>query len=365
MRKVEYVCFANRSGYAQAAQDLMVALHSSGRYDLGMLCLHGQPDHISVTPERYELIMKLCERDFVPDKDSFQVFHCIPEMQLRVTRMKKSVGFATFETFQPPEVWIPILNQNDVVICPSHFNAKIFEHAGVKKPIVHIPHCVDTTAYNPQTLPSDKQEPYTFLFMGTWKERKGWKHLIEAWFREFDVGDNVRLVIKTDKITQSRNDIERLKSSLGFSKKETAPIVHETRVLTEAELPRFIKNSDCLVSPTLGEGFGLPGLQAMALEVPVIITNFSGCTDYATSETATLIEPTGYRLIQELDTISQFSNRKWANVEVQSVRWSMRYVLCNADIVKTKAKRAAEIVARDYSYGETVKRFDAMVDSYL
>jgi glycosyltransferase involved in cell wall biosynthesis len=150
--------------------------------------------------------------------------------------------------------------------------------------------------------------------MGTWKERKGWKHLIEAWFREFDVGDNVRLVIKTDKITQSRNDIERLKSSLGFSKKETAPIVHETRVLTEAELPRFIKNSDCLVSPTLGEGFGLPGLQAMALEVPVIITNFSGCTDYATSETATLIEPTGYRLIQELDTISQFSNRKWANV---------------------------------------------------
>jgi hypothetical protein len=43
----------------------------------------------------------------------------------------------------------------------------------------------------------------------------------------------------------------------------------------------------------------------------------------------------------------------------------MRYVLCNADIVKTKAKRAAEIVARDYSYGATVKRFDAMVDSYL
>ena len=362
MRKIEYACFANRSGYAQAAQDLMIAIEESGKYELGMLCMHGQPDHISVTPERYDLIMKLCERSFIPD---FQVFHCIPEMQLRVSHAKQTVGFATFETFQPPPVWIPILNQNNVVICPSHFNAKIFEHAGVTKPIVHIPHCVDTRLFNPQTTPLKKDEPYTFLFMGTWRERKGWKTLIEAWFNEFDAGDNVKLVIKTDKLTQSRNDIERMRYALGFSKKEIAPIVHETKVLTEIELPRFIKSADCLISPTMGEGFGLPGLQSMALEVPVIITNFSGCTDYATPETATLIEPSGYRLINELDTISQFANKKWAFVEVRDVRKAMRYVLCNADIVKAKAKYAAEMVAREYSYAAIMERFNVMVSKYL
>jgi glycosyltransferase involved in cell wall biosynthesis len=365
MKKIEWVCFANRSGYAQASMDYMVAIEESARYELAMLCLHGQVDHISVTPERYDLLMTLCERDFEPDAESFQVFHCIPEMQMRVTRMKKSVGFATFETFQPPHVWIPILNQNDVVICPSKFNAKIFEHAGITKPIVHLPHCIDTRLYNPGVQPSDKQPAYTFLFMGTWRERKGWKQLLEAWFREFDAGDNVRLLIKTDKLTQSRNDIELLRSSLGFSKKETAPIVHETRVLTETELPRFIKNADCLVSPTFGEGFGLPGLQAMALEIPVIITNFSGCTDYATHETATLIEPVGYRLINELDTISQFANKKWAHIDVPSVRRAMRHVLCNADTVKNKATRAAKMVAEEYNYAATMARFDAMVDKYL
>jgi glycosyltransferase involved in cell wall biosynthesis len=366
MRKVEYVCFANRSGYAQAAQDLMLSLHESRRFDVGMLCLHGKPDHLSVSQSRFETLIDLCNREFVPDADSFQVFHCIPEMQRRVHKFPKTVGFATFETFQPPPVWIPILNENDVVICPSKFNAKIFAHAGVKKPIVHIPHGIDTKLFNPSVEPlSSKDDHFTFLFFGTWRRRKGWPQLIEAWFREFDKDDKVRLVIKTDRRANAARDIEQMKAELGLYKKETAPIVFESRVLNELELPRFMKNADCLVSPTLGEGFGLPGLQSMALGVPVIITNFSGCQDYANDQTATLIEPVGYILHNDLDQIAQFENKKWAHVMVADVRRAMRHVLTRSDIVTEKAKRAAEIAARDYSCEAVIGKFEAMVNKYL
>jgi glycosyltransferase involved in cell wall biosynthesis len=362
-RKIEWICFANRSGYAQAAQDYIYALKPLPKYDIRMLILHGTPDQVSVSPKRYAEIIEMSRKDSDLEGDSIQVFHCIPEMQRRIRPLNWRVGFATFETFQPPSIWIPMLNENDVIICPSKFNVKIFEHAGIKKPIFHIPHCIDTSLFNPEVAPSYKASQFTFLFLGTWRRRKGWPQLIEAWLKEFDIHDNVRLVIKTDRLTQARNDIEQLKNNLDLSKKETAPILIETKVLNELELPRFMKNADCLISPTLGEGFGIPGLQCMALGVPVIITNFSGCQDYANEETATLLEPSGYILYNELDQVSQFANKKWAHITSGMVAKSMRDVLSNYEQARTKAAVAASRIPLEYSYAVIAKKFDNMLET--
>jgi glycosyltransferase involved in cell wall biosynthesis len=358
-KHIEYFCHMNRSGYAQAAQDYIYALRDSQRYDVAIRLLHANPDQVSMTSKRYVEIVSMMQK---PSTDNaIQIIHGIPDKQLRIN-LRKSIGFATFETFDPPKHWIKILNENDAVICPSKFNENIFRHAGLTKPIFHIPHCVDTRLYNPGVQAKKEGNAYTFLFFGTWKKRKGYEQLLEAWFREFDSSDNVQLLIKTDRITLSQQCIESIRRNTGL-KKDFAPILFETRVLNEEAIPQLIKKADCLVCPTLGEGFGLPGLQAMALGVPVIITNYSGCQDYATEETATLIEPNGFIMLNDLDKIPQFENRKWAHVSHLAVAKAMRYVTENKEAVLKKAENAAIFVAKEFGYEATAKRFDTMLDT--
>jgi glycosyltransferase involved in cell wall biosynthesis len=155
-----------------------------------------------------------------------------------------------------------------------------------------------------------------------------------------------------------------MKKQIGINK-GFATILFENKVFDEKILPKFIKSVDCLVSPTMGEGFNLPGLQCMSLGVPVIITNFSGCTDYANEKTATLLEPNGFILRNNMDNIPQFKNRKWAFLEVKKIQESMRYVFKNQNQAKIKANSAYSFVRDKFNYKIVGDMFvDTMRDLY-
>lgn len=354
--KIEYCCFLNQSGYSQAAQDLIMALHQSGKYDIKLHAFAGKPARPAVSDERYSIFSKMIKK--VSDPDAIQILHCIPTLQKNIKN--KNIAFATFETFNPPDNWIHILNTNNAIISPSFFNYNIFAHAKINKPIFHIPHCIDFNVFNSDVKPIRKYDKFTFLFLGTWKERKGYQQLIEAWLKEFREIDNVQLVIKTDKIKQARTYIEKIKKETGISK-GIAPILVENKVFSEAEMPHFLKSFDCLLLPTMGEGFNLPGLQCMALGVPVVITNFSGCKDYANDKTATLLEPRGFILKKNMDGIPQFRNKKWAFISVEDIRKAMRKIINNPAKIMEKSKNAYEEVRTKFSYQKVENAFRDMI----
>jgi glycosyltransferase involved in cell wall biosynthesis len=357
--KIEYCCFLNQSGYSQSAQDLIMALHESGRYDIKIHAFAGKPARPAVSDDRYSVFSKMIKKEH--DNDSIQILHSIPTLQKNIKRKnKRQIAFATFETYDPPANWIKILCQNDGIITPSFFNYKIFAHTKIKKPIFHIPHCLDFETFNMDISPMRQYNKISFLFLGTWKERKGYKQLIEAWFSEFKEEDNVQLVIKTDKNKQARAYIEKIKKEMGISK-GFAPIFVENKVFSEAEMPSFLKSFDCLLLPTMGEGFNLPGLQCMALGVPVVITNFSGCQDYANDRTATLLEPRGFVLKKNMDGIPQFRNKKWAFVSVEDIKRTMREIINNPAKIKKKSKNAYEEVSKVYTYKKTEELFREMI----
>lgn len=364
MRHLDYVCFQNRSGYAQAAQDYIYALRASPNYNLHLTLLHSTLDTIGMTPDRYREMMLMMDNP-LDDEKFIQVFHCIPDMQWKANRDSgRSIGFATFETAEPPAAWVEMLNKNSAIICPSEFCVESFQNAGVKPPIFHIPHVFDDILFNPQVVPSKKFDRFTFLFFAAWKHRKGWRELFEAYFREFKRSDNVQILVKTDRLTNSQRQIGDIRKNLGLSEEDTAPVLYETKILTEIELPRLFKSVDCLICPTYGEGFGLPGLQCMAVGTPVVITDYSGCRDYATEETATLIKPSGLILYNDMDGIPQFRNKKWAHISVDVVRDAMRHVLNNTDIVKKKAERAQQLVKERFTYNRAVSVFDRMLEIF-
>ena len=357
--KINYCCFLNQSGYSVAAQDYILALHQSGRYDIKITALAGKPSRPAVSDERYSIFSKMIKKEH--DLDSIQILHSIPTLQKNIKiKNKRQISFATFETYEPPVNWVKILNQNDAIITPSFFNYKIFAHLNIKKPLFHIPHCLDFDMFNIKVTPMKKYDKFSFLFLGTWKERKGYKQLIEAWFSEFKQEDNVQLIIKTDKSKQARTYIEKIKKEMGISK-GFAPILIENKVFSETEMPHFLKSFDCLILPTMGEGFNLPGLQCMALGVPVAITNFSGCQDYANDSTATMLEPRGFVLKKNMDGIPQFRNKKWAFVSVEDIKKVMREIINNPAKIIEKSKNAYEKVSTEFTYQKTEELFREMI----
>ncbi|MEL6787855.1 MAG: glycosyltransferase, partial [Cyanobacteria bacterium J06607_15] len=60
--------------------------------------------------------------------------------------------------------------------------------------------------------------------------------------------------------------------------------------LSYEELPIVISNAVALVFPTFWEGFGLPVLEAMACETPVITSNLASLPEI-TGDAAVLIDP--------------------------------------------------------------------------
>jgi glycosyltransferase involved in cell wall biosynthesis len=356
--KLNYACFLNKSGYSQAAQNMLSALHQSEDFDIKIRIFGEKPTRASMSDDKYEYFMKRVKKEKDPER--ILIYHCIPTMQKRELTVNKSIGFAIFETFNPPLSWIDVLNKNDAIVVPSQFNYRVFAHEAIKKPLYYIPHCIDFSVYNSKVSPLYSYKKFTFLFMGTWKERKGYPQLIEAWFKEFSSSDDVQLIIKTDRPKQAEQYINQVKKQMGINK-GFAPILLENKVFDETMLPRFIKSANCLISSSIGEGFGYPGLQCMALGVPVIITNFSGCTDYANEETAILIEPTGYVFRKDMDSIPQFRNKKWAFIEVKNIQKTMRSVFENPSKAELKASRAYSYVRSRFDYKTVGILFKKMI----
>jgi glycosyltransferase involved in cell wall biosynthesis len=326
-----------------------MALHKKEECDIKIRVFGAKPSKPAISDEKYEFLMKMIKKD--DDCGRILIYHCIPNIQKRIKNHKYSIGFATFETFQPPESWIEVLNKNDAIIVPSQFNYRIFSHMLVNKPLYYIPHCIDMDIYNNHVKPLYEFDKYTFLFMGIWRERKGYKALFEAWLKEFKEEDNVQLIVKTDRPKKAEEYLVQIIRQLGTNK-GFAPIIFENKVFDEKVLPSFIKSVNCLVSPTLGEGFCYPGLQCMALGVPVIITNYSGCQDYANENTAILLEPSGFVIHNNMDNIPQFRNKKWAFIEVETIRKAMRFVIDNRDLVQIKTNIAYSYVREKFNYDE-------------
>jgi len=341
---IEYICFGSLNGYAIAAKNYILALKN---HNLRIQTLDSQ-HRIDVAGDNLSLFRKFAKKE--EDPEAIQIYHCIPPMQRRRRKNKTTIGVATFETYDPPRHWVKILNQNDAVIVPSTFCQEIFKNAGVTRPIYLIPHCLDLSKYNSNIAPKQTNSKFRFLFIGAWRKRKGYEELLKAWCSMFSNNEHVELVIKTDKPNKAERTVRKL----------TNNILIEHRKINENNMPGFIKSFDCLVLPTKGEGFGLPALQAMALGLPVIVTDYSGCTDFANNDTAFLLKPERIIIKEDMDRIPQFMNRRWAEISVEELGGVMLYVYEHPDEVKEKVRNAEHFVREGFGLDLVGERFSRL-----
>ena len=104
------------------------------------------------------------------------------------------------------------------------------------------------------------------MYVGRPMPHKNLWRLIEAFDSLKGVHPELQLVLagQTDK---NYSDIERRVSSNGIDD------VHFTGYISEGELKWLYENCQAYIFPSLSEGFGLPGLEAMAHGAPVVSSN--------------------------------------------------------------------------------------------
>ncbi len=261
-----------------------------------------------------------------------------------------------FETMNPPRGWIKMMNEMDEIITGSQFNARVFREHGLTKPLHVIPHAFDKNLFNRDVVAHGRYRQFTFMAMGTWKRRKNWEGLIKAFYDAFELKDNVCLLAKTDKPRELESTVQRIKRTCEWRSKSTAPIYSEQKSnCTFEEIPSIMKKCDVYISASLGEGFGLPGLHAMALGIPVITTKYAGVTEYAKPDNCTFIEPKGYKTHPSMDGIPQFSNCIWPEIRIGDIRDAMRET--HSNYPKEKAMLAYKYVQENFNYDVVGEKF--------
>ncbi len=107
------------------------------------------------------------------------------------------------------------------------------------------------------------------LFVGTLQPRKNITALIEAFSKIKDKYPNINLLVVGKKGWLFEEILESPKK-LGVEDR-----VQFLDYVTDEEMPGLYKNAECFVLPSLYEGFGLPVLEAMQNDCPVILSDTS------------------------------------------------------------------------------------------
>ena len=347
--QLNYHGYWNQTGYSIAAQDYILAmLRENPDLDIRVHYINNKIG-LGISRNRQQFFTALGKKE--PSEPSINLYHCIPPRYRRPPDKQKHFGFCVFETINPPVDWAPLMNNMDEIITASAFNKNIFQSCGVKCPIHVVPHCFDEELFNDSVKSPGRYRQVTFVSCGTWKRRKNWEMLIKGWYQAFEVQNNVCLLIKTEKPGELAALVQNVKQSSEWRSKSTAPIYCEEEPICDFEdIPKILRKGDIYVNASLGEGFGLSGLHAMALGIPVLTTRFGGSLEYAKSDLCTYLEPKRYSNLPTMDGIPQLSNCIWPYLTIGEIAGKMRQVLQERKGCEEKAQKAYQYVHERFSY---------------
>ena len=277
------------------------------------------------------------------------------------------IGRTMFETDRLSSEHVKRCNKMDEIWVPSAFNVETFAKSGVDpSKLVRIGQSVDVLFFNPKkvrkalVLPSighvfgpkmsSSKNAYVFLSIFKWESRKGWDLLIQAYMEEFSAKDNVLLFIQTNAYHSEKTYDDEIR---GYVKKMgLAEPLHgwpsiyvSDEHVPQLALPSLYKAANAFVLPSRGEGWGRPHVEAMAMSLPIIATNWSGMTEYMNEENSYPLHVENLVEIEE----GPFKGHFWAHPSVKHLRYLMRHVYTHPLEAKAKGLLARKTMVDRFS----------------
>ena len=271
------------------------------------------------------------------------------------------------EYYAMPNRWLKFFEKHvHEVWSPSHYGrTALANHRVDARKLAVLPHGVNLAKYR---LDVDKyrlstSKRFKFFANAGIVKRKGLDILLRAFTSTFTRKDDVALVIHS-----IYNFHETDEFLLKMVKLRNGPeIVYMKETLSEIDMIRLYKSVDVYVTPYRSEGFGLTILEAMAAELPVIVTRYGPSLDFCTDESVFFVDahevkcdadPCGDHAVFEFKTKRQ---PRWSTPSVQSLSDRLLEAYTNPHMLREKARVALAIV-QNYTWSRIG---DQMADRFV
>jgi len=272
----------------------------------------------------------------------------------------QKIGYVVFESNHIPYDWLPSLECADKLWTPSQWGKEVLMNHGFKDDAIDIiPEGVDTKIFQIKGTYIEeikKIKAYKFLYVGKFEKRKGTKLLIRVFDETFKDNDHVRLVLCSHTYKKDfdfKNFIKQLE--LHHPEK----IIRVGPFARNENLADLYRSCNAFVIPTRAEGWGLPVIEAMACGLPVIVTGYSGLTEYATNKNAFLIDYELEKIRKPfgLQVESQSTNYgEWAKPDIEHLKELMQYIVKNPEQAKKRGYKASEEVHLKWSWQHAAQK---------
>ena len=210
------------------------------------------------------------------------------------------------------------------VIAMSKFGQVTLTDAGYLS--LYVPLAIDTSIFSPSSEPRPDQRKYipgatedTFVVSmvganGQRPSRKGFEYLFDAWAKFVQKHKDSVLYVHTNVHGETFGDGINILDLATFFKIPRANILFpnqyslHTGLFSQEYMAHVYNASDCFILPSLGEGFGIPIVEAQACGTPVIVSDNSACselclTGHLVECTPFMYHPGTYRGIPNVDDI--------------------------------------------------------------
>jgi len=280
-------CPLNNTGYGISSINIVKAL---SQFDKEISLFPIGQSYID-TQEDYDFFYSLVEKSvknldinapFIKIWHQFDLFH-------RSGR-GKYFAFPFFELDTFNEIEQKHLCVPDTIFVASSWAKNVIAANGISTNTEIIPLGVDANIFN-HNLPAPKekkQDKYIFLNMGKWEVRKGHDLLLDIFNTAFPNEEDVELWILASEVTNSyssKDELEKWKKMYDSPRIKIIPGVQR-----HSDIATVISMSDCGIYPSRAEGWNLEALETMAMNKPVIITNYSAHTEFCNQENSYLID---------------------------------------------------------------------------
>ncbi len=283
----------------------------------------------------------------------------------------KIIGPYGWEESKFPKEYVNWFNTKlTMVFAMSEYVKNVLRDNGVYTPIV-------TTGIIANGILQVEAKPLYFELPSGFKllhvssafARKGVNILLEA----FDMLEqkDISLIIKTFP-NPHNNTLQQLQNrgytveksyaeNVTLYKKQDKTILLINKEITAAELKYLYENTDVLVAPSFGEGFGLPMAEAMLVKLPVITTAYGGQSDFCTDETAFLVD-FDFAYAQ---THMKLKNSLWAVPKVDALTQTITQLYTMPkEQLHIKTERAKEYILQNYTPIHVSKKIYAAIKNY-
>jgi glycosyltransferase involved in cell wall biosynthesis len=321
---INYACPINHTGYGLAGSNILKELIKFN--EVTLLPIGG--NSIVSNKEEYDIMLSLVNKKHNCDITApyIKVWH---QFDLFDHFGKgKYYAFPFFELDKFNSYELNSMKVPDVFFVTSKWAKQILIDNNITQPIEVIPLGVDRNIFNESIEQTETQNKYTFINIGKWEIRKGHDILLKLFNAAFPKEKDVELIIIASENTSSYSSAKELDQWKNMYNQDRIKVI--PGLDTQNDIAKIIAKSDCGIFPSRAEGWNLEALEVLSMGKPLIVTNYSGHTQFCNNENSYLIEITEKE--SAFDGKAFVGQGNWAKIDKkqfdQTVDY-MRYVYKN------------------------------------